>query len=217
MSQKIRYFDQSIQVPEQWLEAFQSSPGILYHQGDLIYRQEEKAHHFYYLKRGKVQAFVTSLDGTEKKLTEYASGDVFGEASFFDGFPRISSARALQDSVIIPIGHDEVLALFQDHPNFAFTLMTHLSRKVRMLSREIDHLAFLPAEKRIAQFLLNQVEGSKRFYEGTQEDIGQAVGVRRVTVSRALRSFAQQRWISIQYRKIHVLNPDALRTYFDES
>ena len=130
---------------------------------------------------------------------------------------RISSARALQDSTIIPLGQEEVLSLFQDHPTFAFTLMAHLSRKVRLLSREIDHLSFLPAEKRIAQFLLQQTEGDKGLFQGTQEDIGQAVGVRRVTVSRALRSFAQKKWINIQYRKISILQPDALRQFFDET
>lgn len=210
MSRKIRYFDQSIKVPEDWLKSIQTNVAVHYQTGDMIYRQGEKATSFYYLKEGLVQAFVTSPDGTEKKLTSYGPGDIFGEASFFDGFPRISSAKALRDSWIVSLNRLDILQLFQSHPRFAFTLMEHLSKKVRTLSREIDDLTFLPAEKRIAQYLLQQAQIFDGIVLGTQEDIGRAVGVRRVTVSRVLKSFAQKKWIATGYRKIHVLDPEAL-------
>lgn len=216
MNRKIRYFDQSIKVPEDWLKSVESNVAVPYKTGDMIYRQGETPTSFYYLKEGRVQAFVTSPDGTEKKLTNYGPGDIFGEASFFDGFPRISSAKAMQDSWIVSLNRQDILQLFQSHPTFALTLMVHLSKKVRILSREIDDLTFLPAEKRIAQYLLQQTSLFNGVVEGTQEDIGMAVGVRRVTVSRILQNFAQKKWISIGYRKIHVLDSDALRLFCED-
>ncbi|QSX08566.1 Crp/Fnr family transcriptional regulator [Alkalibacter rhizosphaerae] len=213
MNRKLRYFDQSVNVPEDWLQSIQTTEANLYKTGERIYRQEETAHHFYYLKKGRIQAFVTSPDGTEKKLTSYGPGDIFGEASFFDGFPRISSARAQEDSLVISLNQTDVLSLFQAHPTFAFTLMVHLSKKVRMLSREIDDLTFLTAEKRIAQYLLQQGDQNNGLIKGTQEEIGNAVGVRRVTVSRILRQFAQKKWIATRYRQIEILDPTSLKRF----
>ena len=68
---------------------------------------------FYYLKDGRVQAFVTSPDGLEKILTTYKKGEIFGEASFFDGFPRMSSAKAFSNSEIIPINKADIILYFQ--------------------------------------------------------------------------------------------------------
>jgi CRP/FNR family transcriptional regulator len=216
MNQTIRYFDQAMKMPQDWIQTIRNKEAVAIKTGELIYRQGEYAHSFYFLTKGQVQAFVTSPDGEEKKLARYGPGDLFGEASFFDGFPRISSAKALQDSMIVTLRQSDVLALFQAHPTFAFTLMQQLSKKVRMLSREIDDLTFLPAEKRIAQYLHQQYTLVKGPIQGTQEDIGSAVGVRRVTVSRILSAFSQKKWIAIGYRKIHILDPDALLKLYQE-
>ena len=71
-----------------------------------------------------------------------------------------------------------------------------LSKKVRILSNKIDNISFTPAEKRIAQYLLNVSQSTDYLIDCTHDDIGKAVGVSRVTVSRTLSKFSQYQWVS---------------------
>ena len=76
---------------------------VIYERGRMVYWQEEIADCFYYLKSGKVQVFLSSENGGEKTLTIQGPGSLLGEAAFFDGLPRVSSARALVRSEILPV------------------------------------------------------------------------------------------------------------------
>ena len=73
----------------------------LYTKGQMIYLQGEQPHHFYYLVSGSARSFLSSPEGDERILTIHRSGDLMGEASFFDQYPRVSSAMALEDSLVV--------------------------------------------------------------------------------------------------------------------
>jgi CRP/FNR family transcriptional regulator len=145
-----------------------------------------------------VQAFVNSPEGLEKVLTTYRKGEIFGEASFFDGSPRISSAKTFSDSEIVSISKTDIISYFQRDPSLALNFIEYLSRKVRILSNEIDNISFLSAEKRIAQYLLNMNTNTDSSVDCTQESIGKAIGAGRVTVSRTLSKFSNGLILNIE-------------------
>ncbi len=208
--------DHKIDMPTKLFETFKTKPAQKIKSNQIIYVQEETANNFYYLKEGIVQAFVTSADGIEKVLTTYKKGEFFGEASFFDGFPRMSSAKTFSDSEIIPINKTDLIAYFQNDPFLAFNFIELLSKKVRMLSNEIDNISFLSAEKRIAQYILNANFHSNNSIDCTHDSIGRAVGASRVTVSRTLNKFSKYKWINTKYKKILILNKEALLEFLEE-
>lgn len=167
------------------------------------------------MKSGQVQIFVNSSDGLEKIFTAFKKETIFGEASFFDSFPRMSSAKTLLESDIIMIDKADIMLYFQKSPFLALNLIELLSQKIRMLSNEIDNISFLSAEKRIAQYLFNVNLDTNCSIDCTHEDIGKAIGVSRVTVSRILIRFSQYGWIDTKYKKIVILDKDALLLAFD--
>ena len=85
-------------------------PPIRCSAGYLIYLQDTEATCFYFLKSGKVKSFIQSEDGAERVLNVYTAGNLFGEASFFDELPRLSSAVALTPCEIVPIDRELVIA-----------------------------------------------------------------------------------------------------------
>lgn len=210
-----QYLDHKIDIPTELFETFKTKPAKKFKSNELIYRQGEKAEYCYFLKEGIVQAFVNSPDGLEKILNTYKKGEIFGEASFFDGFPRVSSAKTFSSSEIIPISKADIVLYFQSDPTIALKFIEFLSRKVRMLSNEIDSISFLPAEKRIARYLLNMNLYTNCSIDCTHEGIGKAVGVSRVTVSRTLNKFSQSKWIDIKYRKILIINKEAISEFLE--
>lgn len=203
-----------LDIPTELFETFKTKPAQMFKKNQIIYRQGEIAKSFYYLKNGRVQIFVNSSNGLEKILTIYKREKIFGEASFFDGFPRMSSAKALLDSEIIMIDKVDIISYFQKQPSLALNFIELLSQKVRMLSNEIDNISFLSAEKRVAQYLLN-INHTNCSIDCTHEDIGKAVGVSRVTVSRALIKFSQYGWIVTKYKKIIILDKEVLLEFIE--
>ena len=192
-------------------EAFaRSRPPVRCSAGYLIYLQDTEATCFYYLKSGQVKSFLQSEDGGSRVLNIYHAGSLFGEASFFDELPRVSSAVALSPCEIVPIDRELVSQEFARNPELALAMMKYLARTVRLLSGQVDQMAFRPARWRVANYLLTLSPGSKPV-SCTQEDIAAAVSASRVTVSRVLNEFARRGWIALGYRTITLLQSEQLK------
>ena len=174
-----------------------------YRAGQMVYLQGTRPECFYYLISGSVRSFISTGVGEERVLAVHRSGDLMGEASFFDGCPRVTSAMALEDCLILTVDRGQLDAAFQRHPELALPMLQYLARTVRMLS---DHVgaSTLPAQQRIARWLLSQPAGPDGSLRATHEGIGQAVGLSRVTVSRVLGEFASQNLVRLGYRTIAV-------------
>lgn len=178
-----------------------------YQAGQLVYLQGSCPDHFYYLISGSVRSFISSSAGEERVLTVHRAGDLMGEASFFDGCPRVTSAMAMEDCLILPIDHAQLDAAFQRHPELALPMLQYLARTVRMLSSHVESSS-LPAQQRVARWLLAQETGGS--LRATHEGIGQAVGLSRVTVSRVLGELAAQGLAELGYRSVAVLDREGL-------
>lgn len=174
-----------------------------YQAGQLVYLQGTHPGHFYYLVSGSVRSFISTRDGEERILTVHRSGDLMGEASFFDGCPRVTSAMTLEDCLILAIDRGQLDAAFQRHPELALPMLQYLARTVRMLSDHVE-AASLPARQRVVRWLLAQPGDSPA--EATHESIGQAVGLSRVTVSRVLGELAARGLVALGYRSVAALD-----------
>ena len=182
-----------------------------YQKMSMIYWQEAPASEFYYLKSGRVKILLSSETGMEKTLTILESGSIFGEAAFFDGLPRVSSAKALVKSEIIAVTHQSLLQCIRQEPQLAMNLLTYLSQTIRMLSAQVNTMTFLQADQRLAGLLLKLSVG--RTVHTTHEELACLAGVSRVTVSRILNSFAQKGLVATRYREIEILDEEGLKDF----
>lgn len=183
-----------------------------YEKGAAVYWQGDLAAEFFYLKDGAVRIFFCSENGGEKTLAIRKSGSVFGEAAFFDGLPRVSSAKTLKDSKIIAVTRQSLLKCIRKDPELAMGLLTCLSQTIRMLSSQVDTATFQQADERLARLLLN-LAGTRREIRATHEDLAALAGVSRVTASRILSGFRHKGWIQTGYRGLHLTNAAALEKF----
>ena len=193
-----------------WETFAKSRPPVRCSPGYLIYLQDTEATCFYFLKSGRVKSFIQSEDGAERVLNLYRAGSLFGEASFFDELPRVSSAVALTPCEIIAIDRELVTQEFARNPDLALAMMQYLARTVRLLSGQVDQMAFRPARWRVANYLLTLAAGTG-IVSCTQDDIAAAVSASRVTVSRVLGEFSSRGWVELGYRMIRLREPKKLR------
>ena len=186
-----------------------------YRAGQLVYLQGTRPDCFFYLVSGSVRSFISSSTGEERVLTIHRTGDLMGEASFFDGCPRVTSAMALEECLILTVDQGQLDAAFQRHPELALPMLRYLARTVRMLSDHVE-ASSLPAQHRIVRWLLNQpcTDGA---IQATHEGIGQAVGLSRVTVSRVLGELSAHALVELGYRSITLSDKDRLKDLMYEA
>lgn len=206
-----KFFPEPSRLKNAWTVLEQSQPAKNYPKGRMIYLQGDLADSFFYLKNGRVKIFLSSENGMEKTLTVLEKGNIFGEAAFFDGMPRVSSAKTLTKSEIVAVTRSSLLKSFSKAPELAMALLEYLAQTIRMLSAQVDGMAFLPADKRIARLLLQiSSETPGNPIPCTHEDLGNLAGVSRVTVSRVLNCFQKNGWIQTRYKAVFIQDTDAL-------
>lgn len=187
-------------------------PPIRCSSGYLIYLQDTQATCFYYLKSGRVKSFIQSEDGMERVLHTYEAGSLFGEASFFDGLPRVSSAVALTPCEIVPIDQELVMAEISKNPEMALAMLNYLARTVRLLSSQVDDMAFRPVPQRVAKYLLSH-SPSGGVVNVSQEEIAAAVSASRVSVNRALGQLEEEGCLERGYGSVKILKAQELRLF----
>ena len=180
--------------------------------GELIYLQDTRAECFYYIVSGTAKCFISSPEGEERILTLPHAGELMGEAAFFDGQPRVSSAIAVTKCQLVAVNRQRLEQVFSAHPGLAIAMLEDLARRVRMLSGHVDS-EFLQADKRIARHLLSLLPRPEDTVHCTHEEIGASVGVSRVTVSRVLGEFDKKGWIKTGYKSLRLLDRAGLEAY----
>ena len=191
------------------VRTFEEMPMVrIFDKGRSIYRQGDNAECFYYLKKGRVRIFLASENGTEKTLSVIGKGSILGEAAFFDGQNRMSSASAVVKSELVSVNKSILTDIIRREPRTAFEIFRLQAQTIRMLSSQIDGMTFQTAKSRIAQFLLRSAEDT---ISVTHEEIASIVGVSRVTVSKILSSLAEEGIVATGYQQIRLMDTDALQ------
>lgn len=198
-----------------WATLAEGQSPRTYTPGQLIYLQDTQPTEFYYLESGAARSFISSPEGAERLLTLHRSGDLMGEASFFDQCPRVSSAVAVTECKVVSVNRQRLEQIFQLHPELALPMLRYLARTVRLLSGHVDDITFRPADRRLAGALLRQAAGGRRIHT-THEELGSAVGASRVTVSRVLAQFSKNGWIETGYGAVTLLDRAALERFAQE-
>lgn len=182
----------------------------IYEPGRLIYLQDTQAEQFYYILSGTVKCFLSSGAGSERTLTLHHGGELIGEAAFFDRQPRVSSAVAVTRCELVSVDRPHLSAVFSRHPDLAVSMLEYLARTVRLLSVHVDG-TLLQADQRIARYLLSLAPEADGTIRCTHEEIGAAVGVSRVTVSRVLGDLAKAGAVSTGYRTLKIADRASLQ------
>ena len=99
--------------------------------GEQIFSIGEPGDSLYIVGTGSVELFVKDDSGSKIVLTACSAGEVFGELSLFDGGPRTASAVALEESTLLVLDRDDLLAFLQRHPAASLDLLTTMGQRIR--------------------------------------------------------------------------------------
>ena len=181
-----------------------------YQGGESVFSQGDVADGVFYIQAGKVKLTVVSKRGKEAVVAILPEASFFGEGCLAGQPLRMSTAQAVQRSIIIRVEKPAMLDLLHQEPEFAERFLAYvLARNIRMEADLVDHL-FNSSEKRLARLLLllaNFGQESKPIpviAKMSQETLAEMVGTTRSRVSFFLNRFRDLGFIEYNGGGMHV-------------
>lgn len=139
---------------------------------EVIFKQGERGDAMFIIRSGRVRIFSQDESGQELTLNVYEEGEFFGEFSIIDGEPRSASAEAVEPTEAMVLRNQDLLAILDDHPAIAISLMRGLVLRLRYTTEYAEDLAFLSVNGRVSSRVLELMER-----HGVPGDDGIQIGV----------------------------------------
>jgi len=183
-----------------------------YEKDRLILIEEESGKTLFLIQKGRVKVSRMSDDGREVILSILGPGGFFGELSLIDGKSRSASVTAIENSEVLLLHRAEFLALLEDYPQMAISLLKELAARIRKSDTQIKSLSLQDAMGRVASTLILLAEDTGRIRQGTviipkiplQQDLANMSGTSRETISRVFRYFEEENLIKREGRRVTI-------------
>jgi CRP/FNR family transcriptional regulator/CRP/FNR family cyclic AMP-dependent transcriptional regulator len=104
--------------------------------GEVIVHEGDYSDEFYLIVSGKVD-IVKQYGETPWTITTLAAGDFFGDMAIFEHLPRVASAIAVDESVLLRLSAEHFRRVILQDPAITFVLFRELSARLRRF--EEDH------------------------------------------------------------------------------
>lgn len=184
-----------------------------YPRSSVIVFEDDPGDAFFIVREGRVKVVLVGDDGREVILGMLGPGDHFGELALIDNRPRSAHVIAMDDATLLVLRREDFRKRVETSPKVAWALLVELSRRLRAADGKIGGLVLLDVPGRIARLLLDHVAEDGKTIEKplTHQTIAQMIGASRETVSRAMRDFQDEGWVSVDRRRITLTDVEALR------
>jgi len=185
-------------------------------EGDQIFAKGDPGNSMMAVLKGRVMISAPSPDGRQVVLTVMREGDVFGEIALLDGNERTADATATTDCELLVVPRRSLLALLERRPDLCIDLLIVLCERLRRTNEQVEDLAFLDLEARIAKVLVRLAEENGQSPTGSvgvkisQRALGELVGGSRESVNKHLQDWKRSGIIALEKGSIVIHDLDAL-------
>jgi CRP/FNR family cyclic AMP-dependent transcriptional regulator len=192
-------------------------------EGEQIFAKGDPGNSMMAVLRGRVSITAPSADGRQVVLTTMRDGDVLGEIALLDGRERTADATAAAECELLVVPRQSLLSLLDRHPELCIDFLVLLCERLRTTNEQVEDLAFLELEARLAKALLRLAEENGGGGSGggvrhdrpvglkiSQRALGEIVGGSRESVNKHLQDWKRAGIIAIEKGSIVIRDPDAL-------
>ena len=188
-----------------------------YRKGEIVFKEGEKPAGLISLSTGKVKVFKEGVGGREQIIRMVRPAGLLGYRSLFAGMNYSASAIALEDSIICIIEKDAFFNLVKDSPELSLRIIRMISMELGFSNERTLSLTQKHIRGRLAESLLVlrdtygfETDGLTIRAYLSREDIANLSNMTTSNAIRTLSTFATESVISIEGRKIKILDPNRL-------
>lgn len=185
--------------------------------GQVIYEPQTVAEHVYYVQRGEVRLFMVGSDGECRLVTIMGEGDWFGAGALARGSTYGMRATSHRLTQLVQVRSQDFLEVLLRRPEAMLELNRDLAARLQFATEGASSLVFGDCNQRLIKTLVrfSSSAASTPNDDGvelriTHDQLAQAIGVARETVSVALTQLKQQNLLQTGRNKL-TFNPEVLR------
>ncbi len=171
---------------------------------------------------GRVKIVSVARSGAEVILNIMQPGQVFGEIALLDGEPRSADAIAATETHLLVLSRRDFLEMLSRNFDVALQMMAVLCNRLRQATLFVEDAVLLDSRTRLLhrlKLMANQygtVEpdgiGVRVAHGLSQQELGDAVGLTRVSINRVLSDWRDRGLIEAGRGWVVVRNFSALES-----
>lgn len=185
--------------------------------GESVFSRHDPVTGLFIVASGRLRISISSAEGREIAFRVAGPGETIGEIAALDGGARSADATAIEAARAFVLMRRDLDLLLEQRPALARCVIGFLCRRLRDTSDQLESLALLNIEQRLARFLLTlEKHGGKRVgrrgeidLDVSQTDLGFLLGASRPKVNVALGALEAEGLIARRGRRI-VFDVDVL-------
>jgi CRP-like cAMP-binding protein len=189
-----------------------------YRKNEPIYREGDKPLHLLCLISGKVKIYKDGVGGRAQIVRVMNAIEYFGYRAAFSDENYVTAAAAFEPSIIVSIPMDLIRQLIMRNPQLAWFFMRRLAIALGRSDARTVNLTQKHIRGRLAESILFLKESYGVNEDGctlnaclSREDMANLSNMTTSNAIRTLSVFAQEKLISLDGRKIKILNELALQ------
>ncbi len=187
--------------------------------GATVFEQGSNAAHVYFIQRGQVRLYQVGPDGAGRLLEILGPGQWFGCSAMAESGVYGAKAVTIGRTVLTQTPVAGLLDAVAHSPEAALQLIKQLAGGIQAARDDSARLVFDDCNERLVKTLIrfSRTAAATPHDDGvvlhiTHEQLAQAVGVARETVSLALTEMRLQNLVRTGRNQL-TFNPDALRQF----
>jgi CRP/FNR family transcriptional regulator len=191
--------------------------------GTVIHEQHEPAENVYFIHRGQVRIYQMSQNDGARLVEILGPGQWFGAAALSDDRKFESRAIAVTSATISQVPAERIRTLVTQTPDAAMELIRQLANRLQSERDAAARLVFDDCNQRLVKTMLRFSNSCAATQQGdaielhiTHDQLAQAVGVARETVSLALTEMRHQNVVRTGRNRV-IFNLEALKQFAENA
>lgn len=188
-----------------------------YKKNEVIYSEGDVPENLWCLLKGKVKKWKEGIGGRSQIIRLVRPVQYFGYRAYFAEEPYVSSASAFEQSTIGTLPLSVVQTMIENNNKVALFFIKELSHNLGNSDTKIVNLTQKHIRGRLAEALIVLIENygyedddsTLRIYL-SREDLANLSNMTTANAIRTLSSFATERLITVDGRRIRILNEEQL-------
>jgi len=128
-------------TPEECDRVLRDAEERRYRRGDIIFTANMPGNEMFIIKAGRAKAFKV-FEGNEIVFAEFGPGDVFGEMSLIDEYPRSASVAVTEDCITYALSRGAFRAIIDREAALGVKLLTAIaelfSKRMRKTDKQLE-------------------------------------------------------------------------------
>lgn len=189
-----------------------------YKKNEVIHCEGETPTHLMCLLSGKVKIYKDGVGGRSQIIRMIKPVEYFGYCAYFSGEDYITAAAAFEPSVICQIPMNVITTLVTQNNGLAMFFIKQLSKDLGIADERTVNLTQKHIRGRLAESLLFlkesyglEEDGSTLSIYLSREDLANLSNMTTSNAIRTLSQFAAERLITIDGRKIKIIDEEKLK------